>query len=84
MLSIFANLHGSQTARGTGGRLLGFRDLQTYMVLKLTIDIVFLDVSFRSLQTYMVLKQGQISDILDNSFRSLQTYMVLKPLSRSE
>ena len=34
MLSIFANLHGSQTARGTGGRLLGFRDLQTYMVLK--------------------------------------------------
>lgn len=43
MLSIFANLHGSQTARGTGGRLLGFRDLQTYMVLKLTIDIVFLD-----------------------------------------
>ena len=34
MLSIFTNLHGSQTARGTGGRLFGFRDLQTYMVLK--------------------------------------------------
>lgn len=56
MLSIFANLHGSQTARGTGGRLLGFRDLQTYMVLKLAQNEHFVVFSFRSLQTYMVLK----------------------------
>ena len=56
MLSIFANLHGSQTARGTGGRLLGFRDLQTYMVLKRGCDMEVEQGSFRSLQTYMVLK----------------------------
>ena len=56
MLSIFTNLHGSQTARGTGGRLLGFRDLQTYMVLKLHQRMHLLTPSFRSLQTYMVLK----------------------------
>ena len=58
MLSIFANLHGSQTARGTGGRLLGFRDLQTYMVLKRIKTALRDDDCFRSLQTYMVLKQS--------------------------
>ena len=56
MLSIFTNLHGSQTARGTGGRLLGFRDLQTYMVLKRVELSNFVAWCFRSLQTYMVLK----------------------------
>ena len=59
MLSIFTNLHGSQTARGTGGRLLGFRDLQTYMVLK-PLNRKFPMLSgFRDLQTYMVLKRKE-------------------------
>ena len=79
MLSIFTNLHGSQTARGTGGRLLGFRDLQTYMVLK-PLNRKFPMLSgFRDLQTYMVLKLHQRMHLLTPSFRSLQTYMVLKP-----
>ena len=79
MLSIFTNLHGSQTARGTGGRLLGFRDLQTYMVLKLHQRMHLLTPSFRSLLTYMVLKLRIGMGREDISFRSLQTYMVLKP-----
>lgn len=35
---------------------MGFRDLQTYMVLKLAQNEHFVVFSFRSLQTYMVLK----------------------------
>ena len=79
MLSIFTNLHGSQTARGTGGRLLGFRDLQTYMVLKQVCGDSHRSLGFRSLQTYMVLKLMLRDWLSAKSFRSLQTYMVLKP-----
>ena len=78
MLSIFANLHGSQTARGTGGRLLGFRDLQTYMVLKQDLNHLLRSSRFRSLQTYMVLKRLSNAVLIFSCFRSLQTYMVLK------
>ena len=78
MLSIFTNLHGSQTARGTGGRLFGFRDLQTYMVLK-PLNRKFPMLSgFRDLQTYMVLKPAGTERAAGRCFRSLQTYMVLK------
>ena len=70
MLSIFTNLHGSQTARGTGGRLLGFRDLQTYMVLKHKCFRFRQNQSFRSLQTYMVLKPAR---------GSLRVLLVLDP-----
>ena len=77
MLSIFTNLHGSQTARGTGGRLLGFRDLQTYMVLKLANDVL---VVKEVLDPYKLTWFSNLSNLILNRpcFRSLQTYMVLK------
>ena len=47
----------------------GFRDLQTYMVLKRLRWYSLMMPSFRSLQTYMVLKQGyaleSLSQVLD-------------------
>ena len=58
---------------------MGFRDLQTYMVLKRASVVGSNIGSFRSLQTYMVLKQYLEKTYGCVGFRSLQTYMVLKP-----
>ena len=91
MLSIFTNLHGSQTARGTGGRLLGFRSLQTYMVLKHRFLYFQTHYSFRSLQTYMVLKLANdvlvVKEVLDpyklTWFSNLSNLILNRPCFRS-
>ena len=59
-------------------QVIGFRSLQTYMVLKQQNPRKPLQNSFRSLQTYMVLKHRFLYFQTHYSFRSLQTYMVLK------
>ena len=61
---------------------MGFRSLQTYMVLKPLVGGLFDSAGFRSLQTYMVLKRRQGEYIGIKCFRSLQTYMVLKHVNR--
>ena len=62
----------------------GFRDLQNYTTLKLTLTYKEQPASFRDLQNYTTLKHPQDLLTTITCFRDLQNYTTLKPQIKFE